>query len=128
MVLGLTVATQWALALAFHLSPTSIRDGWSVAVALCLGLSLPAAGLVWSTWNARRLPMSLLMGLAIVAAGILMRAPYFGTGPMLEDDHYRYLLDGAMVANGLSPYAFSPRRCFGAGQSCRRRWSRRAGA
>ncbi len=108
MVLGMAVAAQWALALAFRLSPTSIRDGWSVAVALCLGLSIPAAGLVWSTWKARRLPMSWLMGLAIVTAGILMRAPYFGAGPMLEDDHFRYLLDGAMVANGLSPYALSP--------------------
>jgi hypothetical protein len=37
-----------------------------------------------------------------------MRVPYFGAGPMLEDDHFRYLLDGAMVAHGVSPYAYAP--------------------
>lgn len=46
--------------------------------------------------------------LAIVIAGLLMRLPYFGAGPMLEDDHFRYRLDGAMTAHALNPYAYSP--------------------
>jgi hypothetical protein len=115
LVLCLAVATQWALALAFRGSPTSIRDGWSVVLALCLTLSIPAAGLVWTSWSTRNQPASRILLLAIVVAGALMRAPYFGTGAMLEDDHFRYLLDGAMVANGLSPYAISPEALLNGG-------------
>lgn len=37
-----------------------------------------------------------------------MRLCFFGAGPMLEDDHLRYQLDGAMLARGLNPYTHSP--------------------
>jgi hypothetical protein len=47
-----------------------------------------------------------------------MRIPYFGAGSMLEDDHFRYLLDGAMVARGLDPTPSHPRRCSAAPQAC----------
>jgi hypothetical protein len=106
--LGVTVATQAALALGLGAAPGAARDGWPVALALCLLLALPAAGLIWAVWAARDLPVRWPLGLAVAAAGLLMRAPYLGAGPMLEDDHFRYLLDGAMLAQGFSPYAFSP--------------------
>jgi hypothetical protein len=108
IALGVTVATQAALALGFGDAPGAARDGWPVALTLCLLLALPAAGLTWAVWAARGLPVSLPLGIAVAAAGVLMRAPFFGAGPMLEDDHFRYLLDGAMVARGFSPYALAP--------------------
>ncbi len=40
--------------------------------------------------------------------GLAMRLLLFGTNPILEIDFYRYLWDGAVVANGFNPYALSP--------------------
>lgn len=108
VALGLAVATQTGLALGHGSSPGAARDAWPVALTLCLALSLPTTAVLWAIWAARDLPAGWRMGLVIAAAGVLMRAPYFGAGPMLEDDHYRFLLDGAMAARGLSPYAHSP--------------------
>ena len=108
VALCLGVATQAVIALAFGSAPNAIRNTWSVALSLSLLLAAPGAGVIWATWRAQNLSADWRMGLLIAAAGILMRAPFFGAGPMLEDDHFRYLLDGAMVAQGLSPYALAP--------------------
>ena len=45
---------------------------------------------------------------AVIAAGLLMRLTQLPATPILEDDYYRYLWDGAVTAHGLSPYAYSP--------------------
>ena len=37
-----------------------------------------------------------------------MRATLFFSTPILEDDYYRYLWDGAVTANGHNPYAYTP--------------------
>lgn len=111
--LGLAVAAQAGLALRYGSTPSSARDAWSVALILCLMLALPSLGVIWATWTARGLKAGWRVGLLIAAAGILMRAPYIGAGQMLEDDHFRYLLDGAMVAHGLSPYTHSPAALLG---------------
>lgn len=39
-------------------------------------------------------------------AALAMRAALWGTTPTLSDDVYRYLWDGHLLANGVSPYAF----------------------
>jgi len=44
----------------------------------------------------------------IVATGFIMRALMWFSTPALETDFYRYLWDGAMLANGHNPYALSP--------------------
>jgi len=49
------------------------------------------------------------MSLGVIALGLAMRMPMFVSTPMLEDDHYRYLWDGGVLANGFNPYRFSPR-------------------
>jgi len=46
----------------------------------------------------------------IVGVGLFCRACFFGTTPMLQNDHYRYLWDGGFVAHGFDPYAFSPKQ------------------
>lgn len=44
----------------------------------------------------------------MVAVGLTMRLVWFGAPAPLEDDFHRYLWDGAVVANRLNPYTFSP--------------------
>ncbi len=44
----------------------------------------------------------------IVGFGLLFRATLFFSQPIQEDDFYRYLWDGAVVAEGLNPYQFAP--------------------
>ncbi len=50
---------------------------------------------------------------AMIVTGLLMRLPYFGAPPLIEDDHYRYLLDGALMAYGFNPYAHAPAALLG---------------
>ena len=46
----------------------------------------------------------------IMVFGLLFRATLFFSQPIQEDDFYRYLWDGAVVAEGLNPYRFAPLR------------------
>ncbi len=52
---------------------------------------------------AQRLPWVILLGL-------FLRLAMFFSSPVLEDDYYRYLWDGAVTAHGFDPYRFSPRQ------------------
>jgi hypothetical protein len=44
----------------------------------------------------------------IILTGIVCRVILIPSQPVLEDDYYRYLWDGAVTANGFNPYLFSP--------------------
>ena len=44
----------------------------------------------------------------IFAVGLILRIVMIGSTPMLEVDYNRYLWDGAVTANGLNPYRYSP--------------------
>ncbi len=44
----------------------------------------------------------------IFAVGFLLRALMLFSAPMLEDDYFRYLWDGAVTAHGINPYRYSP--------------------
>ena len=44
----------------------------------------------------------------LLAAGLLLRLMLFASLPVLEDDHYRFRWDGAVLASGYNPYAFAP--------------------
>ena len=44
----------------------------------------------------------------VILSGIAMRVVFLGTQPVLEDDYNRYLLDGAVTASGINPYAHTP--------------------
>ncbi|MEW6531240.1 MAG: glycosyltransferase family 87 protein [Thermodesulfobacteriota bacterium] len=46
----------------------------------------------------------------VLLVGVALRGLMFGSTPILEDDYYRYLLDGAVVAKGFSPYRYEPDR------------------
>jgi hypothetical protein len=44
----------------------------------------------------------------VVTVGLIIRLCAFASTPVLEDDYYRYLWDGGVLANGHNPYTFSP--------------------
>ena len=44
----------------------------------------------------------------IVAIGLVMRITMLFSTPMLEDDYFRYLWDGAVTARGINPYTYAP--------------------
>ena len=44
----------------------------------------------------------------ILFIGLAFRLVMFFSTPMLEDDYFRYLWDGAVTANGINPYKYSP--------------------
>ncbi|GAB4363990.1 MAG: hypothetical protein Kow0042_02240 [Calditrichia bacterium] len=48
------------------------------------------------------------LGLWVVGVGFLMRLIVIPSTAILEDDFYRYLWDGAVVAHGMNPYKYSP--------------------
>ena len=52
-------------------------------------------------------PTGRLLAISIVI-GLLSRLVFFGSTPMFEDDWYRYLWDGAVVSQGINPYATTP--------------------
>ncbi|MCG8692392.1 MAG: hypothetical protein MI806_14385, partial [Minwuiales bacterium] len=44
----------------------------------------------------------------VVGLGLVMRAVMLPSTPILEDDFYRYLWDGAVTSHGINPYAHAP--------------------
>lgn len=48
----------------------------------------------------------------IMILGAACRLTLFWSTPMLEDDYYRYLWDGAVVSKGINPYRFAPNQAL----------------
>ncbi len=46
----------------------------------------------------------------ILFVGLSLRLLMFFSTPILEDDYFRYLWDGAVTANGINPYKYSPQQ------------------
>jgi len=44
----------------------------------------------------------------LIGIGIALRAVTMFSTPMLETDFYRYMWDGAVLANGMNPYRYAP--------------------
>ncbi len=63
----------------------------------------------------------------LLLIGAIMRGAMFFSEPILEDDFYRYLWDGAVTANGLSPYEYSPRQVWVGGANVPDRLGKLAG-
>lgn len=83
--------------------------------SLWLTAGLVAAGLVFlavlvQVRRSEAAPASTqrLLLAGIVAVGLVLRLIMLATEPALEDDQQRYLIEGALVANGISPYRVSP--------------------
>jgi len=117
---------RWGLAglvlvgLHFALSALSHRFVYGSPMAerptgLLVGL-LVTAGLVYLVvvWNLRpresRGPTThgRALLLWVVVVGAVLRVSFLTSRPMLEDDYYRYLWDGAVAAHGVNPYRYAP--------------------
>ncbi len=92
---------------------------WALPVeempAATLGVAMALSGAVFVTLLPLiRASVALPAGLQakllmlVLAVGCSIRIALFFTEPALEDDYNRYLWEGALTANGISPYAVSP--------------------
>lgn len=50
--------------------------------------------------------------LIIIGTGIIARLILIPAQPVVENDFYRYLWDGAVTANGFNPYEYSPKEAL----------------
>lgn len=93
-----------AAAVAMARAPDDTR-----AVLIALGIG--AAGYVTALIVLCRVPrLSAGMAVFAVCVTVLARAALVTAAPVHEDDVYRYLWDGAVLASGESPYRFSPQQ------------------
>ena len=118
LLLWLAVAAVLVL-LAALLVANSDKFDWQLAVtqvpAAWLAFGMVAAGAVYlalpaligSTLAAPPVTRRQILRL-IILVGLGLRLALFFTEPALEDDHNRFLWEGALVVNGISPYAVSP--------------------
>jgi len=60
-------------------------------------------------WLVIRQPLNKKRGMAVIIGfGLLFRALLFPANQIQEDDIYRYLWDGKVLAHGINPYAYAP--------------------
>jgi len=77
-------------------------------LGVCFGLHLMALR------SALRSPDGPSVWRTILWAAVAYRATMLFSQPVLEADYYRYLWDGAVLANGNSPYRYSPEEVLNA--------------
>ena len=105
---GVLLVAITALAMLSHGFPYGVSID-ETPFSFYFGIALAAGG-VWAflprfiSWQGHR-NTSIL---AIVLIGLAMRGAMFLSLPVLEDDSYRYLWDGAVTAHGHDPYKYAP--------------------
>jgi hypothetical protein len=79
-------------------------------------LEMLAGGVYLSLlWLIPRSPPERRLLALILGVGLAIRALTLFATPILEDDFYRYLWDGAVVAGGHDPYRYAPADVLAAG-------------
>jgi hypothetical protein len=101
------IGSQYYLATArpalTHVSVVAIAD--VLPLIAVLGLSTAAMLVIVGSQIECAVPRPFWV---LVVTGLLMRLVWVGQPVPLEDDFYRYLWDGAVIANGQNPYPHSP--------------------
>lgn len=106
----LAVLAAWSIGLSWLSGSFAYeRDVLDKPVAMFVAMQV-AAGAVYllALLALRRRPTTRGLLMVVIAVGLLMRLAQLGAVPILEDDYYRYLWDGAVTAQGHNPYAHSP--------------------
>jgi len=107
---GLVALVAWSVGLAWLSGSFAYERGIrDKPVGMFVALQMTAGAVYLIVLLAvRRCPATAGPLMAITGVGLLMRLAQFGAVPVLEDDFYRYLWDGAVTANGHNPYAYAP--------------------
>jgi len=94
--------------LALSLKPHTDEIVSYVSFKIILGLYFFIA-----LFNLKKIKNNKLWFAAIIGVGLLSRLILIPSQPVLEDDYYRYLWDGAVTAHGYNPYVYSPLEIMG---------------
>ena len=86
-------------------------------IAVLALLAVAFAAHLLGLWSALRLPGDRRLVWTIVVAAVLFRAMLVPTAPIQEVDIYRYLWDGAVSTQGVSPFRFTPQQVIAALES-----------
>ncbi|MEO1151199.1 MAG: glycosyltransferase 87 family protein [Pseudomonadota bacterium] len=93
---------------AYNIAPDRTATG--VFIALALGASVTFAAISWRIYGITReqdrTPAALLTTILVV--GLVLRLGQLGTVPIFEDDWFRYLWEGALTTENISPYTTRP--------------------
>jgi hypothetical protein len=105
----LLIACQFVMA---RLSPGWTQASFTTLVSaapVVLLLAVPAlAGLLAIPALTRTTRSSLVLMGAVLLTGLAMRVVWYGVPIEIDDDYFRYLWDGAVLAAGHDPYALPP--------------------
>ncbi len=105
---GFIVASQvFLVRLAPALTHETAKDLSAVAPLILL-IAIPAAASLWLAGRIARLSPTATAIIGIALLGVFIRLIWFGSPAPIENDFYRYLWDGAMLAHGFNPYTLSP--------------------
>ncbi|MEM8973517.1 MAG: hypothetical protein AAGD43_15780 [Pseudomonadota bacterium] len=116
IAIALSLATAaliyYADRFSWHLNLTEIPAVPLAVASLMIGIVF--ASLAWIIpWSIRtRSHERIGLLYFVLAFGLLLRLAMLVSTPALEDDFYRYLWDGGVVASGYNPYARSPNNVF----------------
>ncbi|OGE22566.1 MAG: hypothetical protein A3J42_04840 [Candidatus Dadabacteria bacterium RIFCSPHIGHO2_12_FULL_53_21] len=93
--------------LSDYFSPETPLKGRPVLL-LVLILTLSGALYIFTVFRALNSVNAGTMLGFMLFIGLALRLVMFFSTPILEDDYFRYLWDGAVTANGINPYKYSP--------------------
>jgi hypothetical protein len=85
----------------------------AAVMPLILGVAIPTGLLLAMGPRLVASPPTPMVWVAMIGCGLLLRLVWLGQVPPLDDDYFRYLWDGAVVANGLDPYRYGPSEFLG---------------
>jgi hypothetical protein len=87
-------------------------------VLIFVGLMLSSgASYLWVLQRLQNTVMNKWVLAWILALGLIMRLSMLSSVPILEDDYFRYLWDGGVLAEGFNPYQYAPRQILDEGAS-----------
>lgn len=103
------VASQWAMARLSPYWPQAAFRSISDVLPVIALLGLPALAAIGLSLPLPRLGSSRTAFWLMLATGFAMRLVWYGVPVAIDDDYWRYLWDGAVVASGGNPYAIAPK-------------------
>ncbi|MEM1134050.1 MAG: hypothetical protein AAGH53_14050 [Pseudomonadota bacterium] len=121
LVISFGVGAAISLVFAVAIAALAPQFAWDILLGdrpiMLFGTILVIASLAFTGWffGVRRhfsetsaKPAHYRIALSIFVIGMVARLLLLHGPPILEDDHYRYLWDGAVTAEGLNPYSHPP--------------------